>query len=126
MNPPDRRQNDNEASEVSEAFSLSLAEGERPRLRGKQPSKHQLRFAVDASRSSSVSGNLFLDSTGYLLGEPVELSLQNSSGRFGWWRLVPPHPYPLPQGEGTAILRLLKSGIVLTGTVRSAIQRRDA
>ena len=35
------------------------------------------------------------------LGEPVKLSLQNSPGRFGWWRLVSPHPGPLPQGEGT-------------------------
>ena len=42
MNPQDRRQNDNEACEVAEAFSL----------------------------------------------------------RLGWLRLVPPHPGPLPQGEG--------------------------
>src|SRR5258708_16833091 len=33
--------------------------------------------------------------------EPVELSLQNSSGRFGRRRLLPPHPRPLAQGEGT-------------------------
>src|SRR6266853_1753594 len=33
-------------------------------------------------------------------GGPVELSLQDSSDRCGWLRLVPPHPYPLPQGEG--------------------------
>ncbi len=33
------------------------------------------------------------------LGEPVELRLQNLSGRSGWLRLVPPHPDP--QGEGT-------------------------
>jgi len=33
------------------------------------------------------------------LGETVELSLQNSSGRFGWRRLVPPHPGP-PAGTG--------------------------
>ena len=33
---------------------------------------------------------------------------------------------PSPRGGGTGILRLLKSGVVLTGTVRSAIQRRDA
>ena len=35
MNPQDRRQNDNEASEVGEAFSLSPAEGERAGVRGK-------------------------------------------------------------------------------------------
>src|SRR2546428_412976 len=33
------------------------------------------------------------------LGETVGLSLQNSSSRFVWRRLVPPHPCPLPQGE---------------------------
>ncbi len=33
------------------------------------------------------------------LGEPVELSLQNSSGRFGWLRLVPPHPLALSLRE---------------------------
>jgi hypothetical protein len=60
MNPQDRRQNDNQACEVGEAFSLSPAKG-----------------------------------------KPVELSLQDSYGRFGWLRLVPPHPIPLPQGEGT-------------------------
>jgi hypothetical protein len=31
------------------------------------------------------------------MGEPVELSLQNPSGRFGWLRLLPPHPSPLPE-----------------------------
>ncbi len=35
MNPQDRRQNDNEAAEVGEAFSLSPAEGERAGVRGK-------------------------------------------------------------------------------------------
>jgi hypothetical protein len=34
-------------------------------------------------------------------GKPLDLSLQDSYGRFGWLRLVPPHPIPLPQGEGT-------------------------
>src|SRR6266852_7182728 len=29
------------------------------------------------------------------------IELADSSGRFGLVRLVPPHPYPLPQGEGT-------------------------
>src|SRR2546428_8156326 len=36
-----------------------------------------------------------------LAGEPVELSMQSSSGHLGWLRLVPPHPYPLRLGEGT-------------------------
>src|SRR5713101_2813531 len=53
-------------------------------------------------------------------------SAKHSPSRLGWLSLVPPHPGPLPQGEGTGILRLLKSGVVLTGTVRSAIQLRDA
>src|SRR5947209_6376056 len=35
MSPQDRRQNDNELSEVGEAFSLSPAEGERAGVRGK-------------------------------------------------------------------------------------------
>src|SRR5258708_39445881 len=69
MNLQDSRQNDNEASEVGQAFSLS---------------------AVSAGCVSF----------------PLTLAL--------------------PQGEGTGILRLLKSGVVLTGTVCSAIQRRDA
>src|SRR5216684_3675763 len=34
-------------------------------------------------------------------GKPLDLSLQDWYGRFGWLRLVPPHPVPLPQGEGT-------------------------
>jgi hypothetical protein len=29
------------------------------------------------------------------------LTTPYSSGRFGWLSLVPPHPRPLPQGEGT-------------------------
>src|SRR5437899_4821393 len=33
--------------------------------------------------------------------EPVELSMQYSSVRPGRMGLVPPHPCPLPQGEGT-------------------------
>ena len=49
----------------------------------------------------SVGSCLFLGATGYWLGGPVESGLQDSSSRFGWLRLVPPHPYPLPQGEGT-------------------------
>src|SRR5258708_8132587 len=69
MNLQDSRQNDNEASEVGQAFSLS---------------------AVSAGCVSF----------------PLTLAL--------------------PQGEGTGILRLLKSGVVLTGTVCSAIQRPDA
>src|SRR5258708_25348718 len=60
MNRQERRQNDKQAWEVGEAFSLSPAKG-----------------------------------------KPLELSLQDSYGRFGWLRLVPPHPVPLPQGEGT-------------------------
>src|SRR5258708_22139624 len=60
MNRQERRQNDKQAWEVGEAFSLSPAKG-----------------------------------------KPIELSLQDSYGRFGWLRLVPPHPIPLPQGEGT-------------------------
>ena len=40
----------------------------------------------------------------------VALSLQNSSGRFGWRWLVPPHPGPLPQGEGKSLLRVSQVG----------------
>src|SRR5260370_38255366 len=60
MNQEDGGQNDDQAWEVGEAFSLAPAKG-----------------------------------------KPLELSLQDSYGRFGWLRLVPPHPVPLPQGEGT-------------------------
>ncbi|SRR6266568_852190 len=59
------------------------------------------RLAAYAGPSSSVSGNLFLGSPGPWLVEPVGSCWQNSSGRFGWRRLVPPHPDPLPWGEGT-------------------------
>src|SRR5438445_7616930 len=58
-------------------------------------------LVVYTSRCWRAAGNLLLGSAGHRLGGPVELSLQNSSGRFGWRRLVPPHPGPLPQGEGT-------------------------
>src|SRR5260370_26415646 len=43
------------------------------------------------------------------LGETVGLSVQNSAGRFGCLRLVPP-PLPSPEGEGTRILRLSQVG----------------
>src|SRR5260370_36744860 len=49
------------------------------------------------------------------LGEPVELSLQNLSGRFGWLRLVPPHPGP-PSGRGNNASRAAGS--------RGALDRR--
>ena len=68
---------------------------------GERTLETPMRLAADASGSWRVAGNLYLDSTGHRLGGPAELSLQDPSGRFGWVRLVPPHPCLLPQGEGT-------------------------
>jgi hypothetical protein len=73
-----------------------------------------------ASRCWRVAENLLLGSTGHRLGGPVELSLQDSSGRFGWLRLVPPHPYPLPQGEGTPYPALQRLEALLIGESASS------
>jgi len=74
--------------------------GERAGVRGKERSKHQCACLLTPLVLGACRVDLFLGDTGCWLGEPAESSLQNRSGRFGWLGLVPPHPYPLPQGEG--------------------------
>src|SRR5229473_5738333 len=101
MNPQDRRQNDNQASKVGEAFSLSPAEGERAGVRGKQPSATQR------------SGELPMESI--TLSEGKQRSTRAKAPNP--WQLQAPFPLtlPLPQGEGTPQPALRRVGALRIG-----------
>jgi len=105
---------------------LPLPKGEGRGEGNSSPLKSNLELATLATARASAVGRLWARCDNQLwLGEPVELSLQNSSGRSGWLRLVPPHPCPLPRERERASCVFLKSGVAPTGTVRFATQRRD-
>src|SRR6266568_9540593 len=104
MNRQNRRRNDNEASEVGEAFSLSPSAGERAGVRGKS------RVPIDQIHVQRFDATPHPYPTALELGESTALFSLSSDGgggegrgeesRFYW---ISPLPNPLParssQGE---------------------------
>jgi hypothetical protein len=127
MNPQARRQNDTEASEVGEAFSLSLAEGERAGVGGIRPSSaaiwdwRPLRLgALSPSTGSALDGIANSDS-GSRSGCACKLR-PAVSVRCLWFPLT--LALSLREREQPSCV-FVKSGVAATGTVRSAIQGRN-
>jgi hypothetical protein len=86
MNPQDRRQNDNEGSEVGEAFSpRRVGEG---RAEGgetlRKPAQWRTADGVDYTERRKAKLHASQNAEALAVASPL-----------------PPHPAPLPQGEGT-------------------------